>query len=608
MPIQFYMRGFNTATSQYVDWVVNDQPDTLGTYSGVDPLDLSNITINRLVTSKVDNFLKPSSPDYLKINTAGGPFLFHLNSYDWLNPNSSGDPAIPVPSNLVGISVNRGTSDNNYPEPTPREYASIVWEESSSSWKFGFLNSSGALSSLTSIAFGNLTVNGYAAIDDYVAIGTEPVAQSGLLRLPNSASIIARDAGDTTDLSLISSDSSDRVVIGSSLSSVYLPTSQIVDNFISESSASGGSLTNTSQSGFIRLKNNTAGIAFRTLSSTDSYLLATDSSDQVFIGDLNNNGIFYSTGSSGAHVFSVNGNVVYGVYNDGIYFDDTLLDPKITQFERSVGSGQNLTISAQTTTSVSGYGGSNILKSGSGPLGDGYVDIKSGNKLSLRSYGLTSPVVTDYTQNSSLNTDSIVIFNKTLRFYNNLPSGANISFDPIDSSFATSQPFTISAQSNIGISGTGGDLLLSAGDATGVTSNGGNLVLSSGAGTSTNGNILLKSSGNTVAQVSDNKLETKRGRRRNITSTFVTTNNYVITNDNDVVVVDSTISALTIKLPPSPAAGDTYDIKDGVGIAATNNITVDGNGNTIDGFTTIPLAFNYSSVTLIYNGTEWNII
>lgn len=608
MPIQFYMRGFNTATSQYVDWVVNDQPDNLGTYSGVDPLELSNITINRLVTSKVDNFLKPSSPEYIKINTTGGPFLFHLNSYDWLNPNSSGDPAIPVPSSLVGIAINRGTSDNNYPEPTPREYASIVWDESSSSWKFGFLDNTGILSSLNSIAFGNLTVDGHAVIDDYVSIGTDPVAQSGLLRLPNDYSISARDAGDTTDLSLISSDAFDRVVVGSSLSSVYFPSYQIVDNFISESSASGGSLTSTAQSGFIRFKNNTTGIAFRTVANTDSNLLATDTSDQVFFGDSNNNGIFYSVGSSGAHVFSFNGNAVLGVYNDGIYFDDSLLDPKITQFERSVGNGQNLIISSQTTTSASGYGGSAVVKSGNGPLGDGYVDIKTGDTLSLRAYGSSSPVVTDYTQNSSLNVDSLVIFNETLRFYNNLPSGANISFDPIDLSFNISQPFTISAQSNVGISGTAGDLVLSAGNATGVTSTGGNLILSSGSGTGLNGNILIKSSSNTVVQVSDNKLETKRGRRRNIASTFVTTNNYIITDDNDVIVVDATTSSLTIKLPPSPAAGDTYDIKDGVGIAATNNIIIDGNGKTIDGLATQTMSFNYSSVTLIYNGTQWNII
>jgi hypothetical protein len=50
MPIQYYMRAYKiTPTEGYVDWVVNDQPDTTGSYSGYAPGELTNIIVNRIV-------------------------------------------------------------------------------------------------------------------------------------------------------------------------------------------------------------------------------------------------------------------------------------------------------------------------------------------------------------------------------------------------------------------------------------------------------------------------------------------------------------------------------------------------------------------------------
>ena len=34
----------------------------------------------------------------------------------------------------------------------------------------------------------------------------------------------------------------------------------------------------------------------------------------------------------------------------------------------------------------------------------------------------------------------------------------------------------------------------------------------------------------------------------------------------------------------------------------------DGNGNTIDGDGSVILNINYSSIKLVYNGTQWNIL
>src|SRR5574337_1606658 len=99
MAIQYFMRAYNTTLSKYVDWVVNDTPDSTGTYSGYPINQLINITLNRIVTSKVDNFLKQNQ-------SLGGTdgYFFHVNSYDWKQAVA---PILP-PTNLVGFAVERG--------------------------------------------------------------------------------------------------------------------------------------------------------------------------------------------------------------------------------------------------------------------------------------------------------------------------------------------------------------------------------------------------------------------------------------------------------------------------------------------------------------------
>ena len=65
--------------------------------------------------------------------------------------------------------------------------------------------------------------------------------------------------------------------------------------------------------------------------------------------------------------------------------------------------------------------------------------------------------------------------------------------------------------------------------------------------------------------------------------------------------------ATTITLPAS-TAGKVYIIKDAVGDAETNPITIVATGSTIDGVGSYILNINWSSVSMVYNGIEWNVI
>ena len=65
--------------------------------------------------------------------------------------------------------------------------------------------------------------------------------------------------------------------------------------------------------------------------------------------------------------------------------------------------------------------------------------------------------------------------------------------------------------------------------------------------------------------------------------------------------------AVTITLPAS-ITGKVYIVKDSVGDSNTNPITILAIGSTIDDLTSYTLNIDWSSVTLVYNGIEWNVI
>ena len=70
----------------------------------------------------------------------------------------------------------------------------------------------------------------------------------------------------------------------------------------------------------------------------------------------------------------------------------------------------------------------------------------------------------------------------------------------------------------------------------------------------------------------------------------------------------SNSTAKTINLPANPTANNYVVIKDKKGDAATNNITIQGNGKLIDGVASILINGNNQAYTLKYDGAAWNLI
>lgn len=89
--------------------------------------------------------------------------------------------------------------------------------------------------------------------------------------------------------------------------------------------------------------------------------------------------------------------------------------------------------------------------------------------------------------------------------------------------------------------------------------------------------------------------------------TIVTTTPFAATLANYFLGVD-VATAASVVLPVSPV-GTVFIIKDIDGDATTNSITITATGGTlIDGAASALINAPYGSLTLVFNGTEWNIV
>jgi hypothetical protein len=73
------------------------------------------------------------------------------------------------------------------------------------------------------------------------------------------------------------------------------------------------------------------------------------------------------------------------------------------------------------------------------------------------------------------------------------------------------------------------------------------------------------------------------------------------------VAADVTAGAWTLTLPLTPISGAVVMVSVIDGDAATNNLTIDGNGNNIQGDTTLIYDVPLATVWLVYNNTEWRL-
>lgn len=80
-----------------------------------------------------------------------------------------------------------------------------------------------------------------------------------------------------------------------------------------------------------------------------------------------------------------------------------------------------------------------------------------------------------------------------------------------------------------------------------------------------------------------------------------------ITSANFMIDVDATLGVVIIDLPTTGiTVGQIYNIAKSD--ASINAVTVDGDGNTINGAATLSIPTQYQSRMLQFNGTEWRII
>lgn len=84
---------------------------------------------------------------------------------------------------------------------------------------------------------------------------------------------------------------------------------------------------------------------------------------------------------------------------------------------------------------------------------------------------------------------------------------------------------------------------------------------------------------------------------------------YVVLSTDYFLSCDTSGGVLTINFPNAPATGRVYVIKDKTGSALASNITLTtvGGSVTLDGATSYVMNANYQSVSLLFNGTVYEI-
>jgi len=78
--------------------------------------------------------------------------------------------------------------------------------------------------------------------------------------------------------------------------------------------------------------------------------------------------------------------------------------------------------------------------------------------------------------------------------------------------------------------------------------------------------------------------------------------------ENNIAIGITTNGSFTITLPATPNLGDIIKIIDDKGTFDTNPLTIDGNGNTIEGDDTLQDDVKNNELILIFANSEWKIL
>ncbi len=305
--------------------------------------------------------------------------------------------------------------------------------------------------------------------------------------------------------------------------------------------------------------------------------------------------------------------------------------------------GYETTIRAQSATGTNSRGGNLTLGSGKGTARDGYVVVQVGTKNVITA-GSTGVTIDGYIDlGSALNiegnlrvdgyssigsyslVDGYQIIRSSSRVDGYLSVGSyalidgyikmdgyltldgyEIKFDGYDFAPAIKQldmpipgldgyHMTIKAQSSTVNPAHGGNLILRGGDG-----------YISGDGYYRDGYINLFSGPTEVARIVPNKLFNMTGQRINLAD--IASTPFLVVDGYYAMLIDTSVSAMTVVLPLIPTRGDVYQVKDRTGNAGANNITVSGNGINIDGAPTYPINTNYGKATFVFNGTAWSVL
>jgi hypothetical protein len=84
--------------------------------------------------------------------------------------------------------------------------------------------------------------------------------------------------------------------------------------------------------------------------------------------------------------------------------------------------------------------------------------------------------------------------------------------------------------------------------------------------------------------------------------------NSTISVETNLAALNSTSGSFTLNLESSPSIGKLLIIKDVAGYTGTNSVIISGNGKTIDGESTFTFSGDYTSLSIVYTGSNWSII